>query len=149
MISVFGISSGQVMMAVLVLRMIYSGMTTITVSACSCIPERFCEKTSSEDILFRGIPTAMELIGEPEFPDIKYTVQINNVFKGDVVGPTIEVFTAADSALCGITMELNTRYLIGMNNNNGAALCGPTKPWNGLSKAEKILVKNGGECPSE
>ncbi|KAG8556865.1 hypothetical protein GDO81_018237 [Engystomops pustulosus] len=76
---------------------------------------------------------------------VQYLIKVLKVFKGFEKGNIHSVYTASQSATCGITLELKKEYLIAGHFQNGnvhISLCGLVTPWDTLSQFQiKMLTQ--------
>ncbi|CAM9692464.1 unnamed protein product, partial [Laminaria digitata] len=82
------------------------------------------------------------------FADTIYTISINTVYKGDPDMSNeqeIGVTTSSSSGLCGVDLELDEEYLLGLFDDGGGELsmhlCGLIEPWSFVSDEDKATLE--------
>ena len=134
--------------------------------ACSCAPGEVSDQVGSADGVFTGslVETPAEPgdgrageapdAGEPAAVRVRFTVDVDRVFKGDVPGQ-VEVITARSSASCGIDPlpgEDDTWLWFVTTNEKGdyaAYLCGGSGPAADKRVAQVVDVTGEGVEASE
>lgn len=123
----------------------------VAVHACSCImPPAAVHQLGGAQVAFVGTPVAMSSVEptEDRWESVVYRFTVQQEVKGDVPA-TIDVYTAGDSAACGITFELNRPIgllpygsLVDGQPHWSAGLCG------GVMGPEELLAAAEEELPA-
>lgn len=98
---------------------------SIDAYSCSCLRIESSLKSkvekafSKSDIIFNGKVIDIEVIGKNQddktsfnYRKIRYSFQINRVYKGKIINKTIRVISNENSAACGYKFSLNISYLV-------------------------------------
>jgi len=106
-----------------------------TAFACSCVAISVADSVEGADLVVKGSiedrdegpPKIIQSSGDP----VTYTVAVADVFKGES-GPVTKVESAAESASCGLQVEVGRSYVIFAHARGDgsyeANLCGGTSP---------------------
>ncbi|GAA3067936.1 hypothetical protein [Streptosporangium carneum] len=89
-------------------------LTPGTACACSCVPLKPAEQVTKAAAVFTGTVVASRPgKGEPmgPTPPVVYTLRADQVYKGEPAAE-YQVATNADSAACGYTFAIGSRYLV-------------------------------------
>lgn len=116
--------------------------------ACSCIVLTTAEKVDLAPAIFIG--TVLDRRDSNEGGDvasddaIAHTVQVSTVHKGEVTAQT-QVFTARDSAACGVNLEVGTEYVffLDQGSTGSVSLCGGTAERPAFSDADLAALGEG------
>jgi len=130
--------------------LVFFGLHTQSL-ACSCLPRSFCEKTSSSVWLLHG-RVKEKTNPERQVDPVMVGVQVEAVFKSNPavrISNFITVKTAANSAACGVELDVGESYLFAMNDGFFVSLCGATQKWSTLSTEQLSVLIAGGDCPVE
>lgn len=117
--------------------------------ACSCVPGQISDQVRSADGVFTGSLVEAPDAGEPAAVRVRFIVDVDRVFKGDVPGQ-VEVITARSSASCGIDPlpgEDETWLWFVTTNETGdyaAYLCGGSGPAADKRMAQVVEVTGPG-----
>ena len=119
-----------------------------TCLACSCIVLTTAEKVDLAPAIFTG--TVLDRRDSNEGGDvasddvIAHTVQVSTVHKGEVTAQT-QVFTARDSAACGVNLEVGTEYVffLDQGSTGSVSLCGGTAERPAFSDADLAALGEG------
>lgn len=84
-----------------------------TCFACSCLPPKPpLEAAADAAAVFQGRVTKVEQVrGSTGAESKRVTMQVSKVWKGNVTAETL-VYTANDSAACGISFQQGTEYIV-------------------------------------
>nr|CAD2125922.1 unnamed protein product [Meloidogyne enterolobii] len=125
----------------------------IIVNACTCLPATIEENYCGSDWVAHILSLKKENINETDgfSREIRYTVKILDIYKDKICQKTKNkyfVYTASQSAACGVNLKIGKEYLIGGNYFNGdikkkISLCGLAVKWDDLSEQLKEDLNNG------
>ncbi len=139
------------------------GVATVrSAAACTCIlnppPQEALART---DAVFAGQVVDLRFVAGEHFPELRVTLRVVRVFKGDV-GEVVEVGTARDGAACGFHFEAGQGYLVYADVREGkplgVSLCSRTARLQdaaadleafgapGLIIEEEPVLGGGGRC---
>ncbi|KAK6740121.1 hypothetical protein RB195_008537 [Necator americanus] len=121
-----------------------------TSEACSCVPfpglqEAFCASdfVSRVKVISKKDPNAYS----KGFQDVIYTVHHIHVYRKPSKTAKLpnEIYTASNSAACGIELEIGKEYLIGGSVDEQGKLhsylCGILQKWHEVPKKDRVALR--------
>ncbi|HFB64718.1 MAG TPA: hypothetical protein ENJ60_04175, partial [Aeromonadales bacterium] len=94
--------------------------------------------------IIEGVVIKAELIPTPGFDrTVKYTFKIDKIYKGKT-GKVLSVFTSAESATCGTTFDVGSKYVVLVEKNNQVGLCGAQEKWYDSKWKNRIDIQQNG-----
>ncbi|XP_078269911.1 metalloproteinase inhibitor 3-like isoform X2 [Rhinoraja longicauda] len=117
------------------------------VDGCTCLPVHPQVTFCNSDIVIRALVTRKRLVSFNDLePYIQYAVKQEKMYKGFEKKKLVEyVYTAPNSAACGLDLKTNIQYLItgqiGIRGTIHIGLCNWIVPWDDLTSLQKWNLK--------
>ncbi|CAH1793848.1 unnamed protein product [Owenia fusiformis] len=124
----------------MLLCVVTMGIVTI-VNACSCLPQHPQQHICGANFAIKALVQSKVTVGMQWV----YTVQVQVTFKGSLGIGSATIYTAFQSAACGVYLQIGETYLLTGSFSGGQyhiSLCGWNPLWSSLTFEQTIFIYN-------